>query len=139
MIEQRKLRVILDTNILLVSISKKSEYHWIFEKLVNEEYDLFISNEILSEYEEILSTKTNEVIKNSIIDLLLIADNVYKTITYFNWNLISGDMDDDKFVDCAIAAKVDCIVTNDKHFDVLKNIQFPQINVLNPEEFYKLF
>ena len=139
MIEQRKLRVILDTNILLVSISKKSEYHWIFEKLINEEYDLSISNEILSEYEEILSAKTNEVIKNSIIDLLLIADNVYKTITYFNWNLISGDQDDNKFVDCAVAANVDCIVTNDKHFDVLKNIQFPQLNVLNPEEFYKLF
>lgn len=139
MTERRKLRVILDTNILLVSISKKSEYYWIFEKLVNEEYDLFISNEILTEYEEILSSKTNLIIKNSVIDLLLIADNVYKTITYFNWNLISSDKDDNKFVDCAIASNADCIVTNDKHFNILKNVQFPTITVLNPEEFNKLF
>ncbi len=139
MTERCKLRVILDTNILLVSISKKSEYYWIFEKLVNEEYDLFISNEILTEYEEILSMKTNLIIKNSVIDLLLIADNVYKTITYFNWNLISSDKDDNKFVDCAIASNADCIVTNDKHFNILKSIQFPKITVLNPEEFNKLF
>ncbi len=139
MTERRKLLVILDTNILLVSISKKSEYYWIFEKLVNEEYDLFITNEILSEYEEILITKTNLMIKNSVIDLLLIADNVYKTITYFNWNLISSDKDDNKFVDCAIASNADCIVTNDKHFEILKSVQFPKITVLTPEEFNKLF
>jgi uncharacterized protein len=137
--EQRKLRVILDTNILLVSIPQKSEYRWIFDKLINEEFDLFISNEILTEYEEILDKKTKPSIKNFIIDLLLTADNVYKTVVYFNWNLIQNDSDDNKFVDCAVVSNADCIVTNDKHFNALKDIQFPSVNVLTPEDFKKLF
>jgi hypothetical protein len=28
-----KLKVVLDTNVLLVSVSSKSKYHWVFEKL----------------------------------------------------------------------------------------------------------
>jgi uncharacterized protein len=139
MSEQRKLRIILDTNILLISISKKSEFRWIFEKLISEEYDLFISNEILSEYEEILDQKTTPEIKKNIIDLLLTAENVHKTITYFNWNLISTDQDDNKFVDCAIASNADCIVTRDKHFDVLQAISFPKVKVITPEKLKELF
>ncbi len=139
MIENRKFRVILDTNILLVSIPTKSEYHWIFEMLVNENYDLFISNDILSEYEEILDSKTKPEIKTAVIDFLITADNVYKTFPYFKWNLITVDPDDNKFVDCAIASNADCIVTNDSHFNVLKDIPFPKITVLTPEMFKILF
>jgi len=52
-----RLKVILDTNILLVSISSKSKYHWIFSNLLNNKYELYVSNEILLEYEEIISSK----------------------------------------------------------------------------------
>jgi len=52
-----RFKVVLDTNVLLVSISSKSKYHWIYDKLVADEYDLFITNEILMEYEEIISQK----------------------------------------------------------------------------------
>ncbi len=45
-------RVILDTNVLLVSISSRSRFHWIFKDLLAGRFDLLISNEILSEYEE---------------------------------------------------------------------------------------
>jgi predicted nucleic acid-binding protein len=45
-----------------------------------------------------------------------------KTEIYFRWNLIQADSDDNKFVDCAISARVRFIVTNDNHFKELKNI-----------------
>jgi len=45
-----RLKVVLDTNVLLVSISSKSKYHLIYDKLVSDENDLFITNEILMEY-----------------------------------------------------------------------------------------
>lgn len=41
----------------------------------------------------------------------------------------------DKFVDCAITAGADFIVTEDSHFDHLKQIQFPQLNILTLDEF----
>jgi len=43
------LKVVLDTNILLVSISGKSKYHWVFRKLLQQKYQIVITNEILME------------------------------------------------------------------------------------------
>jgi predicted nucleic acid-binding protein len=47
-------------------------------------------------------------------------------------------MDDNKFVDCAIAGNADYLVSNDKHFNCLKNIEFPKLNLLNIDEFMDL-
>jgi len=130
-----RLKVVLDTNVLLVSISSKSKYHWIYDKLVADEYDLFITNEILMEYEEIISQKYNSSVARSIIKSLLILPNVYKISIYFNWNLIEKDTDDNKFVDCVINSNSHLLVTNDRHFQVLKNIDFPKIEVTSINDF----
>lgn len=131
-----RLKVVLDTNVLLVSISSKSKYHLIYEKLVDDEYDLFITNEILMEYEEVISLKYNSSVARDVIKSLLILPNVYKTSIYYNWNLITDDTDDNKFVDCALNSNSNLFVTNDKHFHVLKNIDFPKIVVTNIDDFF---
>lgn len=130
-----KLRVVLDTNVLLVSISSRSKYHFIFERLVANEYDLFVTNEILMEYEEVISQKYNNSIAGNVIKSLLILPNVIKTPIYFNWNLISEDADDNKFVDCVINSNSHLLVTNDKHFQILQEIRFPKITVITAETF----
>ena len=56
---------------------------------------------------------------------------------YYAWNLIEYDPDDNKFVDCAIAAHAKCIVTNDHHYDVLKTIPFPKVDVVRLVDFLK--
>ncbi len=58
-----------------------------------------------------------------------------KTDVYYRWNLIKQDTDDNKFVDCAIAANANFIVTNDKHFKGLKNISFRKVEVISADEF----
>jgi len=63
---------------------------------------------------------------------------VTKNDIYYNWMLIVADVDDNKFVDCAISANVDYIVTNDKHFDILKTVAFPVVRVINIEQFRSL-
>lgn len=61
--------------------------------------------------------------------------NVIRKDPHYTFALIEADKDDNKFVDCAIAANAKCIVTEDKHFRVLKNIPFPKVEVLGREEF----
>ncbi len=134
----KNLKFVLDTNILLVSISDESQYHWIFNKIRNKEIDLAISNEILNEYNEIFSIKLNSQSAEYVCEYLSFAENVYRVTPYFFWNLIEADKDDNKFIDCAIASNADYIVTNDKHFNILKSIEFPKINVINFEEFIKI-
>lgn len=133
-----KLKIVLDTNVLLVSISSKSRYHWIFEGLVHDEFDLYITNEILNEYEEIIALKFNPEVAKNIIRTLLLLPNTYKTEIYYKWNLISIDKDDNKFVDCAIAANAHLLVTHDKHFDVLREFDFPKVMVVNVATFEDL-
>ncbi|OGU35295.1 MAG: putative toxin-antitoxin system toxin component, PIN family [Ignavibacteria bacterium GWB2_35_6b] len=133
-----RFKVVLDTNVLLVSISTKSKYHCIYDKLVADKYDLFITNEILMEYEEVISQRYSSSVARDVIKSLLILPNVYKTSIYYNWNLIAEDTDDNKFVDCAINSNSHMLVTNDKHFKVLRNIDFPKIEVSSINNFAAL-
>ena len=51
------------------------------------------------------------------------------------FHLIEADPDDNKFVDCAICGNAELIVTNDAHFNVLKSIGFPIVEVKSIQEF----
>ncbi len=132
------MRIVLDTNVLLVSIPKKSPYRIIFDSLRQHRFTLLISNEILTEYEEIITVKTTLSIAKHIVEMLLTLKNVEKTDIYFKWNLIEQDPDDNKFSDCAIAGNVDFLISNDRHFNVLEQIEFPKISCLNIDEFVEL-
>jgi len=132
---KNRLKVILDTNILLVSISSKSKYHWIFSNLLNAKYELYVTNEVLLEYEEIISSKYNEEVAQDVIRTLLHLENVVLMTPFFKWNLIADDKDDNKFVDCYLISNANVLVSNDRHFDCLKEIDFPKVNVIKINEF----
>ncbi len=129
------MRIVLDTNCLLISIPKKSKYRIVFDSLLQKKFTLVISNEILSEYEEKISEKSNALVAKNISEMLTTLSNVEKRDVYYRWNLIQRDYDDNKFVDCAIAGNVDYLVTNDTHFSALKQIEFPTVNVISINEF----
>jgi len=46
--------------------------------------------------------------------------------------------DDNKFTDAYIAANADYLVTNDAHFNEVKNISFPPVNVISADEFLEI-
>ena len=127
--------IVLDTNCLLVCLASDSKFHVVWTAFLNEDYRLCISNEILTEYEEIIAKKISPKFADMIIQVILNSENVVFLHPAFRFNLISSDLDDNKFVDCAIVAGADYIVTNDKHFNVLKSIPFPTIKVIDIEIF----
>ncbi|MCB0650479.1 MAG: putative toxin-antitoxin system toxin component, PIN family [Saprospiraceae bacterium] len=129
-------KVVLDTNVLLVSISERSKLHWIFKKLIDKEYTLCITTDILSEYSEIIERHMGADISESVMGVFDNLRNIEFVTKYFQFRLLK-DEDDDKFVDCAIAANADYIVSHDKDFNVLKTISFPKVKVINTEAFKK--
>jgi len=129
------MKVVLDTNALLVSIPSKSIYRPIFDSLINGDLELVLSNDILLEYIEIIERKANKTIANNIAELLLNLNNINKIEIYFEWNLINNDVDDNKFVDAAIAGAADFIISNDQHFNILQSVDFPKVNVLTIDAF----
>lgn len=64
--------------------------------------------------------------------------NVIRIEPFYRWNLIYEDYDDNKFVDCAVAANAQYIVSNDGHFRVLADIEFPPVNVILADTFLKI-
>lgn len=101
------MKLVINTNVLLVSLSSKSKYHWIFQYLKAGRFGLLVSEEILLEYEEIVSIKYNNNIARLLCDTLDALPNVSFLNPYFRWNLIHNDPDDNKFADCAIAGNAD--------------------------------
>ncbi|OQX21305.1 MAG: putative toxin-antitoxin system toxin component, PIN family [Desulfobacteraceae bacterium IS3] len=134
-----KFRIVLDTNILLVSISSRSKYHWIFLKLLNGAFDLYVTNEILTEYEEIIASKYNEAVAGNVLRALLKLPNVHRQTVYYRWNMIGADPDDNKFADCAVSANAHYLISNDRHFSVLDKTEFPGIEVLTIDAFEAIF
>ena len=131
-------RVVLDTNCLLASLSSRSESFRVWRALHEGAYTLCVSNEILAEYEEIIARKTNKTVAENVINALVDSDYVEFVDPQFHLSLIEADPDDNKFVDCAFAANATFIVSNDKHFDVLKEIAFPKISVLKLQSFLSM-
>lgn len=129
------MRVVIDTNVLLMSIPKGSKYRLIFDALISGKYQLIISNEILSEYLEIIEHKTTAQIAKNIGEFILNSRFVDKIEVFYKWKLITKDPDDNKFVDCAIAGNVKYVVTNDKHFNELQTIEFPRVDVISIDGF----
>jgi len=118
------MRVIIDTNVMVSIFPRKSLYRWIYEKFLNGEFELSVSTDILLEYQEIFEWKFGIEGANLFVSTFYYLSNVNFSPIYFNWNLIDQDKSDNKFVDCYIASNSDYLVTEDHHFDVVKNIGF---------------
>ncbi|WP_020597699.1 putative toxin-antitoxin system toxin component, PIN family [Spirosoma panaciterrae] len=130
-----EVRVVLDTNVVLRAISSKSSLKRIIDRLYEEEFKMVVSNEILLEYEELITRFYGTATAHTFLDFLLLLPNVERIEPYFTLNLITVDRDDNKFVDCAFAGNAHYIVSDDKHFEVLSSVNFPKLSVIKAEEF----
>ena len=132
------MNIVLDTNCLLMSLSRRSCYYPIWRSFVDGKYTLCFTNDILAEYEEILTQKVGPQIASNIIQALLDLPNTKMVQVYYHLHLITADPDDDKFVDCAFKANAKYIVTQDHHYDVLRDTPFPKIEVIDIDEFLRI-
>lgn len=128
-------RIVLDTNCLLQSLPSNSPYHKIWADVLNGQIQLCVNTEILNEYEEILAAKTTKEIARNVVEAIARLSTTYFQEVYIHFGLITADVDDNKFVDCAVAANAEYIVTNDKHFEVLKDIPWPKLSIIKIKEF----
>ncbi|MBQ4485356.1 MAG: putative toxin-antitoxin system toxin component, PIN family [Prevotella sp.] len=128
-------RIVLDTNCLLQALPTHSPYHKIWTDVLAGEICLCVNTEILIEYEEILTEKTTrEIAKNVVEAIARLHTTIYQDV-YIHFSLIKADPDDNKFVDCAVAADAEYIVTNNSHFNILKKIDWPKISIITIEDF----
>lgn len=90
------------------------------------------------EYEEIITKHMGSKLASTILQIIENAPNVEMVTRFFQWKLIHDDPDDNKFVDCAIAGRADYIVTHDKHFTHLEEVEFPRVQILSASQLKQL-
>ena len=117
------MRVCLDTNSLLPLFGTRSPFADLRHQLLAGDWELAVSTEILLEYEEVVTRVSGRERWLQIALLLERLDalhgTIHRTDSTFRFRVITGDPDDNKFVDCAIAARAEFVVTEDQHFSAL--------------------
>jgi len=134
------MTVCIDTNVVPGMFTTTHAYRPTFEAWFRGKLQWAVSTEILLEYEEIMQRKASlqkaEAMMQIITLVALRHGNIVFSSPSFRFHLIAADPDDDKFADCAIAAEADYLITEDRHFDVLKTAGYrPQ--PITPEEFLR--
>lgn len=129
--------LVVDTNSLIQIISPRSPYRPIYDSLIDGTYSLCVTTEILEEYEEILLRFMRPHSARMIMDAIVGNPHTRRITSYYRFNLIASDPDDNKFVDCAIAANAKYIVTEDHHYDILKQIDFPHVDIIRLDDMMK--
>ncbi|MCK6694704.1 MAG: putative toxin-antitoxin system toxin component, PIN family [Thermoanaerobaculia bacterium] len=122
----------------LVSLSPFSKYAPIFEALLSGRFTILLSNEVVTEYEEIIAQRYDNDTVQDVLRLLVSLQNAELIVPHYHWRLIVNDPDDNKFVDLPVAGNADYIVTNDRHFKVLTQTSFPVVKTIKAEEFLEM-
>ncbi len=130
-------RIVVDTNVLLVSISERSKLHWLFRGLLAQQYILCVTTDILAEYAEIIEQHMGHYVSESVMGIFENLPNVVQITSYYKFQLLN-DEDDNKFVDCAVAANARFIVSHDKDFKKLSSIDFPKVLVIDTNQFKEI-
>ena len=127
--------IVLDTNCLLQSLPSRSPYHKIWTDVLSGEISLCVNNDILEEYEEKLGEYASPEVAHNVVEAIVTLTTTTMQNTYVHFELLPGDVDDNKFVDCAIASSAELIVTNDKDFNPLKSIEWPKVEIMTIQNF----
>ena len=118
-------------------ISTKSRDRLVWDKILSDEVVLCVSTEILLEYTEILALYSSRDVAENIVNTIKLRPNTQFIEPHYKW-LLLPDPDDNKFVDCAISANARYVVSDDKHFKILKNKDiWPHIDLKTLKEYHK--
>jgi len=136
---KKKLKVVWDTNILVSTLLFKGELSKLHSFLKKNTFTLLFSEETLNEFIKVLHYPkfllTEEEIEYLLEFEILPYSKIVKTVFKFD-KKICPDEDDQKFLELAVSANADYIVTGDKDLLDLKEIN--KIKILSPKDFLKL-
>ena len=132
------MRIVLDTNVLVSGmLTPFGTCGEIVRMLTSDELTLCIDARIIFEYQDVLYRPKFDINTNMIDIVIEYIENRAETFSTTPLSESLPDPDDDPFMEIAISAKVDCLVTgNLKHFP--ERCRFG-IQVFSPREFLNYF
>lgn len=130
-------RIVIDTNVYISAIFWGGKPREVLDLGRNGRISIFTSSEMQAEIETKLKTKFG-IEEREVAQILL--DYAMFTLPIKpleKISVIDADPDDDKFIECAVAAQAEYIVSGDKHLLGLKN--YRGIQIIKAAHFLEIF
>ena len=134
---ERKLKVVLDTNVLISALGWSGPPSDCWDLVIEEKILNFISKPIIEELIEVMDYpkfKFSESEKEQFIEVLISYSILVEPEK--NLDVIDEDPDDNKFLECSLKAEVDYIISGDQH--VLDLERYEGIKIVDPKEFIEI-
>lgn len=135
--QENKPRVVIDTNIIISApLAQDAKPARIFELLLLEKIENYTTHAIIDEINKVFdSVKISKLISQAKKDFIINNFKVFSKIVKpeIKLDIVKEDKADNKFLECALIAKADYIISGDKH--LLKLKKFQDINIVSPKEF----
>ncbi len=133
----KKVKVVFDTNVW-ISIFMEEVLYAEYSQ-AQKEITVYVSKDIVGELSKVLLyPKIAKVLeKNGIHEkevLRTITANAKMIAPKVKLSVVNQDEEDNKILECALAAKADVIVSGDKH--LLGLGRFRKTRILNPRDFF---
>ncbi|MCC7154532.1 MAG: putative toxin-antitoxin system toxin component, PIN family [Bryobacterales bacterium] len=112
------LRLVIDTNIVVSAALKPDGLQrTVLLLALSKPVRLYVSKAIMDEYREVLGRRKMNIAKGHRQQLLQLIENRSQAVTPSRPLQVTTDPDDNKFLECADAARADYLITgNQKHF-----------------------
>jgi uncharacterized protein len=130
------LRLVIDTNVVIsAALKPEGLQRTTFLLAITKPARLYVSQPILEEYAEVLSRPEFKIRKGLRQQLLQLIKNRGNLVVPSRRLEVSGDADDNRFLECADAARADYLVTgNLRHFPRF----WKKTKIITPREFIGL-
>ena len=132
------MRVVLDTNVFISSFFG-GKPRKVIDLWSNGDITFCFSREIIQEYVEVLERlglHEDEGL-SEIMSLFARGYNCLFTARTPDLEIVADDPDDDKFIECAVALKAECVITGDKALLAVE--KYMNIEITTPAHFLDHF
>jgi putative PIN family toxin of toxin-antitoxin system len=112
------LRLVIDTNILVsAALKPDGPQRTVLVLAITKPARLYVTNAILAEYREVLARPEFKIRRGLRQQLLQLVKNHAQLVKPARAIQVANDPDDDKFLECADAARADYLIMgNQRHF-----------------------
>jgi putative PIN family toxin of toxin-antitoxin system len=132
------MTVVIDTNVILSAILFGGKPKQVLEKALSGSIQLAISESLVNELQGVLQRPKFELSAQLVHTIV----SEYASIASWiepseHFNVVVDDPSDNHFIDCAVAAKADYLITGDRH--LLSLGTFRMIKIVSVDSFIDIF
>ena len=131
-----KKKIVADTNILISGLGWGGPPREVIETALNQEAIMYLSQEIIDELTRVMNYPKFEFTQEEKVQFLFILTEVAIQVEpKTKVRAVKADLSDNIFLECALEADADFVITGDKHLLELK--EFNGIKIVKPSDFLK--